>query len=161
MSYRRWNDAVCLLRAFCSLYCWVKRDCKMKPGKMFWIYKSSQRRCSVKKSVLKNFAKFKRTHLYHSKESQACNFIKKDTLSQVLSCEFCKIFKNTFFTEHLWITASDFNLVTISEKKINFSCHNVIKHGYLLVQFQQEMLHILTIAERQIKHVCNRNLTLS
>ena len=32
---------------------------------------------------------------------QACNFIKKETLAQVLSCEFCEIFKNTVFTEHL------------------------------------------------------------
>ena len=24
----------------------------------------------------------------------------------MFSCEFCKIFKNTFFTEHLWMTAS-------------------------------------------------------
>ena len=37
---------------------------------------------------------------------QACNFIKKETLAQVLSCEFCEISKNTFFTEHLWATAS-------------------------------------------------------
>ena len=35
---------------------------------------------------------------------QACNFIKKEALAQVLSCEFCKIFKSTFFTEHLWTT---------------------------------------------------------
>ena len=27
-------------------------------------------------------------------------FIKKETLSQVFSHEFCEIFKNTFFTEH-------------------------------------------------------------
>ena len=32
---------------------------------------------------------------------QTCNFIKKETLSQVFSCEFCEISKNTFFTEHL------------------------------------------------------------
>ena len=31
----------------------------------------------------------------------ACNFIKKE-----FSCEFCEIFKTTFFTEHLWVTAS-------------------------------------------------------
>ena len=37
---------------------------------------------------------------------QAYNFIKKETLTQVFSCEFCKIFKNTYFTEHLWTTAS-------------------------------------------------------
>ena len=36
----------------------------------------------------------------------ACNFIKKETLTQVFSCEICKIFKNTFFTEHLRMTAS-------------------------------------------------------
>ena len=29
-----------------------------------------------------------------------------EALAQVLSCEFCKIFKNTFFTEHLRVTAS-------------------------------------------------------
>ena len=35
----------------------------------------------------------------------------KETLAQVFSCEFCKISKNTFFTEHLWMTASDDHLV--------------------------------------------------
>ena len=32
-----------------------------------------------------------------------CNFIKKKTLAQVFSCEFCEISKNTFFTKHLWL----------------------------------------------------------
>ena len=36
----------------------------------------------------------------------SCLFIKKETLTQVFSCEFCKIFKNTFFTELLRTTAS-------------------------------------------------------
>ena len=39
-------------------------------------------------------------------ESDACNFIKKETLAQVFACEFCEIYKNTFFAEHLWATAS-------------------------------------------------------
>ena len=38
----------------------------------------------------------------NSQEGAACNFIKKETLTQVFFCEFCKISKNTFFTEHLW-----------------------------------------------------------
>ena len=63
-------------------------------------------RCSVKKGVLRNFAKFTGKHqgqsLFLIKWPQACNFIKKETLAQVFSCEFCEIFKNTFFTEHLW-----------------------------------------------------------
>ena len=37
---------------------------------------------------------------------QACNFIKKKTLTQVFSCELCKIFKSTFFTENLRAIAS-------------------------------------------------------
>ena len=32
-----------------------------------------------------------------SKVTCSCNFIKKETLAQVFSCQFCEIFKNTFF----------------------------------------------------------------
>ena len=32
----------------------------------------------------------------------------KESLIQVFSCEFCEIFKNTFFTEHLRTTASEY-----------------------------------------------------
>ena len=28
---------------------------------------------------------------------EACNFIKKEALAQVFSCEFCEIYKNTFY----------------------------------------------------------------
>ena len=35
-----------------------------------------------------------------------CNFIKKETLAQVFSCEFCEISNNTFSTEHLKTTVS-------------------------------------------------------
>ena len=35
------------------------------------------------------------------------SFIKKDTLPQVFSCEFCEICKNSFFTELLRVTASE------------------------------------------------------
>ena len=38
--------------------------------------------------------------------SEACNFIKKETLARVLSCEFFENFRNTFFTEHFWAIAS-------------------------------------------------------
>ena len=37
---------------------------------------------------------------------KACNFIKKETLVQLFSCEFFKISKNTYFTELLLATAS-------------------------------------------------------
>ena len=58
--------------------------------KQFSTYRSSHRRCFVRKGVLIN----------------SCNFIKKETLTQVFSCEFCEISKNTFSTQHLWTTAS-------------------------------------------------------
>ena len=41
-----------------------------------------------------------------SLRSATFNFIEKETLSLVFSCEFCQISRNTFFTEHLLVTAS-------------------------------------------------------
>ena len=38
-------------------------------------------------------------------KKEASNIIKKETLAQAFSCQFRKIFKNNFFTEHLWTTA--------------------------------------------------------
>ena len=52
---------------------------------------------------------------------EACNFIKKETLAQVFSCQFCEIFKNTFFTEYLQTTASNFNWLCKDIKKIKHS----------------------------------------
>ena len=40
-------------------------------------------------------------------QAQACNFVKKEALAQVFSCDFCEVFRNTFFTEHLWTTATE------------------------------------------------------
>ena len=37
---------------------------------------------------------------------QGCNFMKKEALVQVFSCEFCEIFKNKFFTELVRATDS-------------------------------------------------------
>ena len=37
---------------------------------------------------------------------KAGNFIKKETLVRVFSCEFCEISKNNFLQDHLWTTAS-------------------------------------------------------
>ena len=40
------------------------------------------------------------------KRLRPATLLKKKILAQVVSCEFCQISKNTFFTEHLWATAS-------------------------------------------------------
>ena len=79
--------------------------------------RSSHRRYFVKTGGLKNYAKFTRKHLCWSlvfRKVAGLRLAKKETPTQVFSCEFCEIFKNTFFTEHLWTTAS----VWINSKKI-------------------------------------------
>ena len=40
---------------------------------------------------------------------QACNYIEKETLTQVFSCDPSEIFENTFLTEHLRASASEKN----------------------------------------------------
>ena len=40
------------------------------------------------------------------------SFFIKETLAQMFSCEFCEISKNTFFTEHLWMTAAGYDKFT-------------------------------------------------
>ena len=61
--------------------------------------RSSHQKCSLKKGVLENFAKFIGKHLCQGlffNKVEAFNFIKKETLTQVFSCEFCEVFNNTF-----------------------------------------------------------------
>ena len=55
--------------------------------------RSSHRRCSVRKGVLRNFAKFTGKHL--------CQSLYFNKVAGLIPEE-----KNTFFTEHLWATAS-------------------------------------------------------
>ena len=71
---------------------------KLSPGNVFY-----------QKGVLENFAKLTRRYmcrrLFFNKVQlsiPACNFIKKENLAQVCACE---LFQNTFFIEHLQMTA--------------------------------------------------------
>ena len=83
------------------------------------------RRCSIKKVFLKiSQISQEETCARDSfliRLLQACNFIKKEALSQVFSCEICEIFKNTFFIEHLWwlllLLHSEQDLHTVIKKK--------------------------------------------
>ena len=72
-------------------------------------YRSSPQRCPIKKGVPKisqNLQENTCGRISFLTKLQACNFIKKDALAQEFSCEFCEIFKNTFFTEHFWVSVS-------------------------------------------------------
>ena len=68
------------------------------------------RRCSVKKVFLKTSQNSQEntcarvSFLIKRLTHEAWNFIKKETLAQVFTCEFSEISKNTFFTEQFrWL----------------------------------------------------------
>ena len=44
--------------------------------------------------------------LFNKVAGQACNFIKKDTVAQVFSCEFCENSKTNFFHRTSLVAAS-------------------------------------------------------
>ena len=43
----------------------------------------------------------------------------KEALAKVTFCEFCEIFKNTFFAEHLRVTASDIRMQVVVIYNLN------------------------------------------
>ena len=81
--------------------------------------RSSHRSCSLKKLFLKVLQNSQKSicvgvsDLLTVNRPVAYNFIKKENSAQVFSCEFCEFFKNAFFTEQLWATAS---LVVMTNK---------------------------------------------
>ena len=85
------------------------------------IKKQPSHRCSVKKVFLE---------ISHNSQENTCarvsyliKFIKKETLAQMFSSEFCGISKNTLFTEHLRATASD-NLKKIIQRNTDYEKNN-------------------------------------
>ena len=89
--------------SYCSLklqilrfrYCDVELEVlKLWSVDSHWNARRSHRRCSIRKRVLRNCAKFTGKHLYQSL------FFKKETLARVFSCEFREISKNSFSTEY-------------------------------------------------------------
>ena len=66
--------------------------------------RTGHRKYSVRKGVLRNFAKFTGKHLVQNlffNKVAGLSLVKNKTLAQVFFCEFCEISKNIFFTEHL------------------------------------------------------------
>ena len=88
--------------------------------KLFWkqlffsaaVWNASNSRPEVfyKTVVLTNFTKFSGKHLCQSlflNKVVPATLLKKETLAQVFSCEFCEIFKNTFFYRTPPVAASE------------------------------------------------------
>ena len=84
-------------------------------------------------------------------QGNTCNFIKKEILAQVSSCEFCKISKNTFFyrtlpsdcfyTTEIPLTTS-FVLLTV---EIQISWNNSPLSCYFFLHYQEFLSRTLAI----------------
>ena len=67
----------------------------------------------LQNSVLKTFAIFTWKHLCWSLFLTMLQAYYKETYTQVCSCEYCKIFKNSFFKEHLlWLLVHFIQMVS-------------------------------------------------
>ena len=75
----------------------------------------------------------------------SCNFIKKETLAQVFSCEFCEISKNIFFTELLpTMLQLLFRL---------FECLNLLSHLLCLTSKQIHSVYFFSTSKQSLdKH---------
>ena len=80
-------------------------------------FRSSRPEMFCKKGVLRNFTKFTGKHLCQSlffnkvADLKPATLLKKETLAQVFSCEFCKISKSTFFHRTPLVAASEISVV--------------------------------------------------
>ena len=100
--------------------------------------------------ALKNFAKFPGKHLCWNYflinyRPGGLGFYSKETPTQVLSCEYCKIFKKTYFEEHLRTAASALliiNLVIIIGSSLVNQKHNL---GWFLLRRFVDLVRIYSL----------------
>ena len=82
-------------------------------------------------------------------QAEACNLIRRETGAQMFSCEFSEISKNTFFTEHLRTTASDYQLFMVNMLQRGFQNGSVdtwkLNKHCLLVYSIFECSHLQTL----------------
>ena len=96
--------------------------------------------------VFKYFEEFIGKHRHPSlfliKLREACNFIKKETLAHVFFCtaNFTKLFKNTSFTEHLRVTASDIRMQVVVIYNLNLALK------FLIINLTFSLLWVFTLA---------------
>ena len=103
---------------------------------------------SKKKSCVLGRSKWNRPQ-YHE-VPQACNFIKKETLAQVFSGEFCEISKNTFFYK----APLDDCFWTNTVKRI--------PKRYLVqnVPIQSNFINLYLLGSILVRCICNKPATL-
>ena len=101
-------------------------------------FRSSHRRCSMKKVLLTISQNSQnntcdRVSFLIKLQVLACNIIKKETVSQAFSCDFCKIFENAFFTDYLGSTWPPF--MPVRNRKLNGQIR-IFKRGHCSVHIK-------------------------
>ena len=108
-----------------------------------------------KKGVLRNFAKFTGKHQCQSlflNKVAGRNFIKKETLAQVFTCEFFEIFKNAFLCRPSPVAASVWK-VCILQRLVNIDIIFFwIKWGNLGQEFELRAvsLQLVTLGNLEV-----------
>ena len=97
----------------------------------------------LKKVVLKNFEKFIGVcgSLFFNRPA---SFLKREAQVQLYSSEFCKIFKNIFFTEYLQATASEYrnNMPAVFKTKYEKNDSDDIPITYLYILMASTYLRL-------------------
>ena len=97
------------------------------------LHDRSPQRCSMKKGVLRIFAKFTGKQLCQSlffnkvAGPRPATLLKKRLWHRCFPVNFTKFLRSSFFTEHLWMTASD---MTINKTK------NLRAAGQLIISYK-------------------------
>ena len=87
------------------------------------LYRSSRRRCSFRKGVLRNFVKFIGKHLCQGLFFKKKRPYSKRFLAQMFSCEFSKFLRTPFLKKHLrWLFLS-----TLSQNYIEYLIHSLTR----------------------------------
>ena len=114
---------------------------------IFTLFRSSHRKCFIKKAVIQNFAIFTwKTPVLGSLFNkvaglQVCNFIKRDPKAGVfLWLLYCEIFKVTNFDEHLRTGASVYSNDLLKYKNcvIKKTC---FQRGFEFLKKQKLLIH--------------------
>ena len=89
--------------------------------------------------------------------SEACIFIKKETLAQVFSCEFCKISKSTFFHRTPLVGASVCTACKVFEINITWMINSSLLKLFSVWNFHNEKVVFCLVSLGTWKHDCVMN----
>ena len=70
----------------------------------------------------------------------SATLLNRDSGEGVFLCEFCEIFKSTFFTEHLRMTASDIRMQEVIIYNLNLSLQ------FVKINFTSSLMRVFTLA---------------